>query len=140
MLIFKKVVDIVIKLLIPFVSLALMLGIARLFLDLRLVFSCDTIAAGFDIIITDTLSMFVVVELLRSIMDYFEVHRLRLTYIVDAALVFIIREVMIGLYDHKIEWTQTLALSVLMLVLSGIRSMAIIYSPDRNDRPERSAV
>ena len=38
MRLFKKIVDIIIKLMIPLVILALMIGIARIFLDLRVVF------------------------------------------------------------------------------------------------------
>ncbi|MBI5026711.1 MAG: hypothetical protein HZC12_08330 [Nitrospirae bacterium] len=44
MRLFKKVVDIIIKLMIPLVILALMMGIARIFLDLKVVFESPTIA------------------------------------------------------------------------------------------------
>ncbi len=87
MRLFKKVVDIIIKLMIPLVILALMMGIARIFLDLKAVFKSPTVAMGFDIMVTNILSMFIVIELLRSIIEYFEIHRLRITFIVDAAIV-----------------------------------------------------
>ncbi|WP_333655852.1 phosphate-starvation-inducible PsiE family protein [Dissulfurispira sp.] len=77
---FKKVVDIIIKLMIPLVILALMMGIARIFIDLRVVFKSPTIAAGFDTMVTNILSMFIVIELLRSIIEYFEIHRLKITF------------------------------------------------------------
>ena len=131
---FKKVVDIIIKLLIPLVILALMIGIARIFLDLKVVFKSPTIAAGFDIIITNILSMFIVIELLRSIIEYFEIHRLRITFITDAALVFILREVMVGIYQHKMGAIETGSLAVLLLVIGGIRTLAIVYSPDREEK------
>ena len=73
---FKKVVDIIIKLLIPLVILALMIGIARIFLDLRTVFKSQTISEGFDIMVTNILSMFIIIELLRSIIEYFAYKRL----------------------------------------------------------------
>lgn len=129
---FKKVVDLIIKLLIPLVILALMIGIARIFLDLKEVFKSPTIAAGFDIMITNILSMFIVIELLRSIIEYFEIHRLRITFITDAALVFILREVMVGIYQHKMGAIETGSLAVLLLVIGGIRTLAIVYSPDRD--------
>jgi uncharacterized membrane protein (DUF373 family) len=84
---FRTVVDILIKLMIPLVIIALMMGIARIILDLRIVYSSPTIAAGFDLMVTNILSMFVVIELLRSIIEYFEVHRLKITFIIDAAIV-----------------------------------------------------
>ncbi|MEW6002854.1 MAG: hypothetical protein AB1638_09450 [Nitrospirota bacterium] len=40
---FKKVVDVLVKLMIPLVILALMMGIARIFLDLREVFKPSAI-------------------------------------------------------------------------------------------------
>jgi len=131
MRLFKKVVDIIIKLMIPLVILALMMGIARIFIDLRVVFKSPTIAAGFDTMVTNILSMFIVIELLRSIIEYFEIHRLRITFIVDAAIVFIIREVMIGIYQHKMGAVEIASLAVLLLVIGGIRASAIVYSPDK---------
>ncbi len=47
--------------------------------------------------------MFIVIELLRSLIEYFTVHRLKITFITDAALVFVLREIMVGLYQHKLE-------------------------------------
>ncbi|MCL4490877.1 MAG: phosphate-starvation-inducible PsiE family protein [Nitrospirae bacterium] len=128
---FKKAVDIIIKLMIPLVILSLMIGIAKLFLDLRVVFKSPTIAAGFDVMVTNILSMFIVIELLRSIIEYFEIHRLKITFITDAALVFILREVMIGVYQHKMGAVEIGSLAVLLLVIGGIRALAIVYSPDK---------
>ncbi|MBI1811462.1 MAG: phosphate-starvation-inducible PsiE family protein [Nitrospirae bacterium] len=131
MRLFKKIVDIIIKLMIPLVILALMIGIARIFLDLRVVFKSPTIAAGFDIMITNILSMFIVVELLRSIIEYFEIHRLRITFITDAALVFILREVMVGIYQHKMNAVEIGSLAILLLVIGVVRTLAIVYSPSK---------
>lgn len=102
MRLFKKVIDIIIKMMIPLVILAIMMGIARIFIDLKVVFKSPTISLGFDIMVTNMLSLFIVVELLKSIIEYFEVRRLKITFIVDATIVFILREVMIGIYQHKI--------------------------------------
>lgn len=133
MRLFKKVVDIIIKLMIPLVIFTLMIGIARIFLDLKAVFKSTTISAGFDIMVTNILSMFIVIELLRSIIEYFEIHRLRITFIIDAALVFILREVMIGVYQHKIGAALIASLAALLLVIGGIRALAIVYSPDKRE-------
>ena len=131
MRLFKKVVDIIIKLMIPLVILALMIGIARIFLDLRVVFKTPTIAAGLDMMVTNILSVFIVIELLRSIIEYFEIHRLRITFITDAALVFILREVMVGIYQHKINAVEIGSLAILLLVIGVVRTLAIVYSPSK---------
>ncbi|HAM49272.1 MAG TPA: hypothetical protein DCP92_00710 [Nitrospiraceae bacterium] len=59
---FKKVIDIIIKLMIPFVILALITGTAKLFLDLREVFKGPASAGAFDTIVTNILSMFVLIN------------------------------------------------------------------------------
>ena len=128
---FRKVIGILIKLMIPLVIIALMMGIARIILDLRVVFGSPTIAAGFDLMVTNILSMFVVIELLRSIIEYFEVHRLKITFIIDAATVFVLREIMIGLYEHTLAYMDIIALAVLILIIGSVRTLAIIFSPEK---------
>ena len=128
---FKKVIDIIVKLMIPLVILAMMIGVARIFLDLREVFRSPTIAGGFDIMVTNILSMFVVIELLKGIIEYFDIHRVKITFITDATLVFILREAMIGIYQHKMEWAEITSIAALLVVIGGIRTMAIVYSPDK---------
>jgi len=97
---FTRIVDTMIKFLIPLMILALLMGIARVIIDLREVFGSLTISAAFDLMVSNILSMFIVIELLRSIMEYFDVHRLKITFITDAALVFVLREIMIGRNAH----------------------------------------
>jgi len=136
---FNKFIDIQIKCMIPLVIIALLLGIARVVLDLRVVFASPTVAVGFDLLITNILSLFVVIELLKSVLDYFENHRIKLTFITDAALVFVLREIMIGLFQHAMEAREVLALAVLILVIGGARTPAGLCSPDRQEPAERSA-
>jgi len=128
---FTKIVDTMITFMIPVVIVALMMGMARVILDLRAVFGSRTIAAAFDMIVTNILSMFVVIELLRSIIEYFSVHRLKITYITDAAMVFVLREIMIGLYEHILETGMIAALSALILVIGILRTLAVVFSPEK---------
>ena len=67
------------------------------------------------------LSLFVLIELSRSLADYFECNRLRLTFIVDAAIVFVLREIMIQLFQHKLPPQEIYALSLLLFVLGALR-------------------
>jgi uncharacterized membrane protein (DUF373 family) len=128
---FGRAVDLVVRLLVPLAIVALTMGIARVFLDLWSVWRSPTIAAAFDVLVTDILSMFVVIELLKSIIEYFEVHRLKITFILDAALVFVLREVMIGLYGHTIHAAEIAAIALLLLVLGAVRIAAVRFSPER---------
>jgi uncharacterized membrane protein (DUF373 family) len=126
---FRVAVDSVVKLLMPLAIIALMMGIARVFLDLVKIWRSASIAAGFDLLVTDILSMFVVIELLKSIIEYFEVHRLRITFILDAAVVFVLREVMIGLYQHELHAAELAALAGLLAVMGAFRIAAVRFPP-----------
>ena len=128
---FRKTVDILIKMMIPLVILTLMMGVARIILDLRAVFTSPTIAAGFDLMVTNILSMFVIIELLRSIIEYFELHRLRITFITDAVIVFVLREIMIGLYQRSLASLDVLALAALISIMGVLRTLAIVFSPEK---------
>jgi uncharacterized membrane protein (DUF373 family) len=66
---FTRIVDTMIKFMVPLVILALLMGIARVIIDLRSVFGSQTIAAAFDMMVTNILSMFIVIELLRSLIE-----------------------------------------------------------------------
>jgi uncharacterized membrane protein (DUF373 family) len=132
---FNRIVDVIVRLLMPLAIIALMLGIARVFLDLGAVYRSPSIGAGFDLLVTDILSMFVVIELLKSIMDYLEVHRIKITFILDAAVVFVIREVMIGLYKHAMGAGEIAALAALLLVLGAFRISAVMFSPRERGLP-----
>jgi uncharacterized membrane protein (DUF373 family) len=128
---FRIAVDWIVKLLMPLAIVALMLGIARVFLDLGTVWRSPSIATGFDVLVTDILTMFVVIELLKSIIEYFEIHRIKITFILDAAVVFVLREVMIGLYKHELHAPELAALSLLLLVMGAFRIAAVRFSPER---------
>lgn len=104
---------------------------AKIFLDLRIVFKAPTIAKAFDVMVTNILSLFVVIELLKSIIEFFEIHRLRITFIIDGVLVFVLREVMIKVYQNQIDAIEIGAISLLLLIIGVTRTLAIVYSPDR---------
>ena len=73
------------------------------------------------------------IELLRSIVEYYSAKRLRMTFIDDAAIVFVLREIMIKLFEHKITPEEIYAMSALLLVLTGLR-MGIMWMHQRDTR------
>ena len=77
-------------------------------------------------IISDVLTLFILVELTRLLVDYFSEHRLRLTFIVDAAIVFVLREIMIKLFEHKISTDEIYALSILLMVMGTLRIASVL--------------
>lgn len=137
LILFRKAIETIVKLLIPLVIFTVMIGVAKIIIDLRTVFRNPSIYSAFDIMITDILSIFVVIELLRSTIEYFEIHRFKITFIMDAVLVFILREVIIGIYQNKLDTMMIYALSLFLLVAGLLRNLAIYYSPDRRKEKKR---
>jgi uncharacterized membrane protein (DUF373 family) len=127
---FRRMADWTVKMLVPVAIVALMMAVARVILDLFQVWQSPSIAQGFDLLITDVLSAFVVIELLKSIVEYVDAHRLKIVLILDAAVVFILREVMIGIYQHKLEAAEVAALAALLAVVGGFRVAAARLLPE----------
>jgi uncharacterized membrane protein (DUF373 family) len=117
------------KLLIFFVVLVLGVGLVRLFWDVWKVMAVNELREAFGFTVTNLLTFFIILELFKSLVEYFREHRLKLTFIVDATLVFILREVMIGLYQHQSSPLQISALALMALALGAVRTLAIMYSP-----------
>ncbi|HKJ70789.1 MAG TPA: phosphate-starvation-inducible PsiE family protein [Gammaproteobacteria bacterium] len=123
---FDHVINLVFRVLTLLVIVALIGGVIQFFLGLGKLWESTEISESFGVIITDMLTLFVLVELLRSLVDYFTHHRLRMTYILDAALVFVVRELMIKLYAHGIVASEVYPMAVLILVLGVVRTGAVL--------------
>lgn len=79
--------------------------------------------------VTDILSFLVMIELFRSFIEYFKAKRIRLHSMIDPAIIFIVRELIVQMYTHKIMNSELIGFGVLLLCLGAIRSLAIVFSP-----------
>ncbi|HSM92451.1 MAG TPA: phosphate-starvation-inducible PsiE family protein [Anaeromyxobacteraceae bacterium] len=127
---FRRMTDWTVKVLVPVAIVALMMGVARVLLDLWHAWQSPSISEGFDLLVADILSAFVVIELLKSIVEYFDAHRLKIVLILDAAVVFLLRESMIGVYQHKLSAGQIAALAALLAVVGAFRVAASRLLPE----------
>jgi len=81
--------------------------------------------------ITDILSFLVIIELFRSFIEYFKAKRIRLHSMIDPAIIFIIRELIVQLYTHAEVVNRTIVgFGVLLLCLGLVRSLALLFSPE----------
>jgi uncharacterized membrane protein (DUF373 family) len=126
---FNRIMDLFFELLIFFVVIILGMGLFRLFWEVWKIMAGHDLKEALSFAVTSLLTFFIILELFKSLIDYFREHRLKLTFIVDATLVFILREIMIGLYQHQSSPLQLAALAFLALVLGVLRTLAIVYSP-----------
>jgi uncharacterized membrane protein (DUF373 family) len=121
---FETTITVVFSIMLFFLMLGIIIGVVKLFLHLDVPLSSSAVTGTYKIIISDVLSLFILIELSRSLAEYFNSKRLRTAYILDAVMVFVLREIMIKLFEHTITTEEILALSALLLTLGVLRFMA----------------
>ena len=128
--IFKKITDSIITIVLYVLLLALIAGMLRIILDIRTV-AIDSLDGGFNKIVTNVLTLFIVIEFFKTFADYSKLERIKLTDITDVTILITMREVTVGLYSKSIGYETIFALSALLLVLGVIRVLAVKYSPEK---------
>ena len=119
--VFDTVVDTVFGIILVFIMIGIAIGTVKLFITTWELFFFKGITGHYINIISDVLTLYVLIELSRSLVEYFHTHRLRLTFIIDAAIVFVLREILITLFKHELKPEMLYALSAFILVLGIIR-------------------
>ena len=119
--VFNRSIDIVFAVILVFILLGIAIGVLRLFISLGDLLVLERVSGSYLPIISDVLTLFILIELSRSLVDYFDVHRLRLTFIIDAGIVFVLRELMIKMFENKISVEEMLAISTVLFVLGALR-------------------
>ncbi|MBF0456073.1 MAG: phosphate-starvation-inducible PsiE family protein [Magnetococcales bacterium] len=126
---FFNITNAVFGVILLFLTLGIAIGAGKLFLGLGTLLMSGTVTGSYQALIADVLSLFILIELSRSLVEYFELKRLRLVFIIDAAIVFVIREVMIKLFQDKMASLDIYAFSVLIIALGLIRTASVVVSP-----------
>lgn len=104
-----------------FITATMIIGVMRLFLHVGTLIQSGGITGNYLGIFSDVLTLFVLIELSRSLAEYFTSRRLRLTPVIDAGILFVLRHVMIELFHHRLDAQNTYALSTLLIALGLIR-------------------
>ncbi len=110
--------------------LGLFVGVARILLGLGQTLSGHNLAEAFHMLISDALTLVVVIELVRTFVDYFEWQRVRIHVLLDAGAVFVLRELFIGLHNQKIDSLGVLLWAAGVLVLVAARTLALKVQPE----------
>jgi len=123
---FERVIEFVFGIMLLFMVLGIAIGTAHLFLRLGDLLAWQDSTRHYVGIVSDVLTLFILVELARTLADYFTAHRLRLTFIVDAGVVFILRDLIIRLFEAKIDIAEIYAHSALLAVLGALRIGSVL--------------
>ncbi|MFH0810230.1 MAG: phosphate-starvation-inducible PsiE family protein [Pseudomonadota bacterium] len=128
---FLGAVQAVVAVLVVLVILVMFAGLGRLLISVVRVFSAQPLGRALDNVVGDILGLLVVIELFRSFIEYQECQRLRVHSLLSAALVFVVRELILTIYgEHVTDPLKLVGFGVAILSLGAVRALAIRYSPE----------
>ncbi|EDP75796.1 phosphate-starvation-inducible PsiE family protein [Hydrogenivirga sp. 128-5-R1-1] len=121
---YNKVVNLLVILTVPIIILTLITAIFIILYDLRL-FTAHIVEGefrleheeAFKLLIKNILNFFVLIELFRVFLDVIEYKRIRKRQMLEAGIVFVVREIVIAMFDHRFSYTDLIGYSVLILAL-----------------------
>lgn len=132
-LIFDNAIRYIINILIIYIIIILVLNLGKNLYSIKTFFNGDLIGNNLSNAITDILSFLVMIELFRGFIEYFKAKRIRLHSMIDPAIIFIVRELIIQLYAHeKMGGNTLIGFGILLLCLGVVRSLALLFSSDDN--------
>jgi len=86
------------------------------------------------------LEFIVIIEVVKMLGEFIEKRRLRLRYILDVFIIFLIRDVIILSTKVEKPYTDILFLLFVILVFFGFRVLAVQYSPSKRKEKKVSKV
>jgi uncharacterized membrane protein (DUF373 family) len=133
--IFRIFMQHIVNVLVVYIILVLSIGLIRTLSGVKNFFINMPIGQTFNIVVTEILTFLVIIELFRSFIDYFEAHRFRLNTMIDPAIMFVIRELIVKLYNQQgINWQGLSGFGFLIACLGIVRTLAVRFSPGEDDR------
>ncbi|MEL4306142.1 phosphate-starvation-inducible PsiE family protein [Methanococcoides sp. LMO-2] len=127
--IFRKIIDSITTVVLYILLLTLVVGMGITLLELRFT-AFTSLDLGFNHMVSSVLTIFILIDLFNIFVDYHEHERIKLTYVTDATILIVMREIAVGMYAKEFDSEFILALSALILVLGIVRVLAIRYSPE----------
>jgi len=134
-MIFSKALQYIINVLVLYIIIVLSIGLIKTLAGVRSFFVNISVGQTFNVVVTDILTFLVIIELFKSFIDYFKAHRIRLNTMIDPAIMFVIRELIMKLYDHETLTSQGLfGFGFLIVCLGVVRTLAVRFSPGEDDK------
>jgi len=89
--IFKIIIDLVTIIILYILLLALLVGVINILMDIKSILF-GTLGGGFGQIVSGVLTIFVLIDLFKTFVDYREHEEIRLTYVTDATILMSISQ------------------------------------------------
>ncbi len=121
---YNSFVNLLVILTVPLIILTLIIAILIILYDLRL-FTAHIVQGhlkleheeAFKLLIKNILNFFVLIELFRVFLDVIEYKRIRKRQMLEAGIVFVVREVVIAMFEHRFTYTDLIGYGVLLVAL-----------------------
>ena len=124
---YEKLVQLILSVLILTIISGMLGGVVITILHLRLLFTIG-IEHALRVIIIDALTILAVLEIFRTTLAYFSEGRVKVTYIIDTAIVVMVTEIMACLFK-EFDLYKMGMLAFLVLILCVMRIFTVKYSP-----------
>jgi uncharacterized membrane protein (DUF373 family) len=124
--IFKTIIDLVTIVVLYVLLLALFVGVINILLNIKSIL-LGTLGGGFGQVVSSVLTIFVLIDLFKTFIDFREHEEIRITYVTDATILIVMREIAAGVYGQRFDYQFILGLSTLLLILGIIKALAIKY-------------
>ena len=124
---YEKLVRLILSVLILTIISGMLGGVVITILHLRLLFTMG-IEHALRVIIIDALTILAVLEIFRTTLAYFSEGRVKVTYIIDTAIVVMLTEIMACLFK-EFDLYKMGMLTFLVLTLCVMRIFTVKYSP-----------
>ncbi|HUX42961.1 MAG TPA: phosphate-starvation-inducible PsiE family protein [Rectinemataceae bacterium] len=126
---FERFLRWAVNILILYIIFILAIGLVKTLAAGRILLGNESFTVGFPLVISDILSFLVIIELFKGFVDYFKAKRFSLHGLLDPAIIFVLREMIVSLYGEQPDWKTLLGFSLLILVLAVARTLAVKFSP-----------
>ncbi|MCS7277959.1 MAG: phosphate-starvation-inducible PsiE family protein [Aquificaceae bacterium] len=75
------------------------------------------------------LELVILYEIFRAVLSIFEYHRVKLTFLVDASISFMLRELIIAVYSGRLDINLSISVGVILFILALLRITVVRFSP-----------
>lgn len=85
-------------------------------------------------LINNALSMFILIEIIKSINDYIRFKRIRISIVLDVSIIILLRELVLGLYQHAISESFAIMITGIIFIMIVARAITIKFSPNNYNK------
>jgi hypothetical protein len=129
---YRRATRLVFNLVVVALLIGLFVGVVRTFSELGLTVTEPTVRLGLKDLVTNVLSLVIVLELVRVFVEYFEFERVRLEILLEIAVALTLRELLLNLFAEKLSGLDLFLWTLGILALVAGRTLAVRFSPRRS--------